>query len=203
MAHRVCVQLANLLSTARIALTPAFVAAVWRAPQVAGLGWVAGILFVAIAASDVFDGRLARRYGSASNRGRVLDHLADIGFLLCALCTYTLQGVTPWWVPAAVGGAFAFYVTDSWARRASAAAPLIGSRVGHLGGICNYVLVGLLAFNNTAALHLVSPGLLAILFWLVPLYSTAAVVSRMLAWRLPGQTTVAAGPCASCEGTRP
>jgi len=202
MPRRLCVQSANLLSAARIALTPAFVAAVWCAPRVAGLGWVAGILFVAIAASDVFDGRLARRYGSASSGGRALDHLADIGFILCALGTYTVQGLTPWWVPAAVGGAFGFYVMDSWAQRARAVPRLIGSRVGHLGGICNYSLVGLLAFNNIAGLHLLPPGLLANLFWLVPLYSTASVVSRVLAWRLPCPMTAAGRPCAHCEGTR-
>jgi phosphatidylglycerophosphate synthase len=164
-------------------LTPAFVAAVWCAPRVAGLGAAAAGLFVLIAASDVLDGRLARRYGSESSVGRVVDHLADIGFILAALSTYVVQRLLPWWVPAAAGGAFVFYVLDSWAHGGSDTPRLIGSRVGHLGGICNYGLVGILAFNNTASLHLLPPEILAKLFWLVPLYSAGSVLSRLLVWR--------------------
>jgi phosphatidylglycerophosphate synthase len=172
-------QAANLVTGLRLALTPVFIALACRA---GAAGWGAGLLFVVIAASDVWDGRLARRYGATSRTGRTFDHVVDIGFILSASSMYAVQSLVPWWVPAAIGGSFAFYVIDSWALSAAAPA-LIGSRVGHLAGICNYSLVGILVFNNTAGIHLLPPALLDKLFWLVPFYSAAAVLSRLAARR--------------------
>jgi phosphatidylglycerophosphate synthase len=60
---------------------------------------------------------------------------------------------------------------------------LIGSRIGHLGGVCNYVLVGVLVCNDSARIHWLSPAFLSLLFWLVPLYSGGAVLARLLARR--------------------
>jgi len=179
LMHRLRLQSANLLTGLRLALTPAFMAIAWHAEPAS---WGAGVLFMVIAATDVWDGHLARRYGSASRAGRTFDHIADIGFVLGALSTYALQSLVPWWVPAAVGGSFSLYGLDSWSL--SAAVPtLIGSRVGHLAGICNYALIGVLAFNNTAGIHLLSAAFLEKLFWLVPLYSAAAVLSRFVGRR--------------------
>jgi len=45
----------------------------------------------------------------------------------------------------------------------------------------NYTLIGVLTFNNSAGIGLLPPGVLTMLFWLVPLYSTAAVVTRLAA----------------------
>lgn len=203
MGHHVRVPSANLLTGLRVVLTPAFVAAVWRAPQAPGLGLVAGGLFVIIAATDLLDGRVARRHGNESNAGRMFDHVADIGFILCALSTYAFQLLTPWWVPAAAGGAFAFYAFDSWAHGGDGPPRLRGSRVGHVGGICNYALVGILVFNNTASLHLLTPDMLATLFWLVPLYSAASVLSRLLAWRPRRRFGAAGRPCVTLGGQKP
>ncbi len=172
-------QSANLLTGVRVVLTPAFIAAGWCADASALCGVSAAATFVIIAASDVWDGRLARRYGSASHSGRVFDHIADIAFILGALSTYALQLLVPWWVPATIAASFAFYVIDSWSLSAAGAATLIGSRIGHVAGICNYVLVGVLAFNDTAGIHALPPPVLAKLFWLVPAYSLAAVISRV------------------------
>jgi phosphatidylglycerophosphate synthase len=178
--HHLRLQAANLLTGLRLALTPAFIALAWHA---GAAGWGAGVLFVVIAASDVWDGRLARRYGSASRTGRTFDHVADIGFIVGASSMYALQSLVPWWVPAAISGSFAFYVLDSWSLSAATARTLVGSRVGHLAGICNYSLIGVLVFNNTAGIHLLTPAFLDKLFWLVPLYSAAAVISRLAARR--------------------
>jgi phosphatidylglycerophosphate synthase len=179
--HHLRLQAANLLTGMRLALTPVFIALAWHAGSA---GWGAGLLFWVIAASDVCDGRLARRYGSAGRAGRIFDHVADIGFILSASSMYVLQSLVPWWVPAAIGGSFAFYVIDSWSQSAAAPA-LIGSRVGHLAGICNYSLIGILVFNDTAGIHLLPPAFLDKLFWLVPLYSAAAVLSRLAAYLHP------------------
>jgi CDP-diacylglycerol--glycerol-3-phosphate 3-phosphatidyltransferase len=172
-------QLANLVTAIRVVLTPVFVAALCLHSRASGGGVLAVLIFAVIAASDVFDGRIARRWGTESSAGRTFDHFADICFLLAALSTYAVLGTVPWWVPAAVGGSFGAYVVDSWARNGSGAAGLIGSRIGHAAGVLNYTLVGILVCNNTAGIGLLSAGVLWKLFWLVPIYSALAVIARL------------------------
>lgn len=169
---------ANLVTLLRIVLTPVFVIAVWRAAHGAS-GWPAAALFAVIASSDFVDGRVARRWQVASAAGRVFDHGADIGFLLVALATYVVLGSAPWWVPASIAASFAFYVADS-IRRDPRRPQLVGSRLGHLGGIANYVLVGVLVGNVSVGLGWIPDGLMRVLFAAVPLYCGASIVSR---WR--------------------
>lgn len=101
--HHLRRQLANLLTGLRVVLTPAFIALA-RPADGGGLG--AAALFVVLAASDICDGRLARRYDSVTRAGRTFDHVADITFILGALTAYAVEGLVPWWVPAAVGAIF-------------------------------------------------------------------------------------------------
>ena len=182
---------ANLLTATRVVLTPLFILTVWVADRSLLLGMTAVLIFAVVAATDVYDGRVARRWRSDSSAGRLFDHFADVGFLVLALTTYVRLGLAPWWVPAAVAGSFGFYVIDSQrgmhrpapATRLPSLPHLIGSRIGHVGGVCNYVLVGVLVCNNSARIHLLSPAFLRLLFWLVPLYSGGAVLARLLARR--------------------
>jgi len=179
MLQRLGPHSANALTAGRVLLTPLFVALIGAAPAAPTRGWPAILVFAAVAASDVIDGRMARRWGSTSSAGRTFDHLADIGFILAALWAYTRLGLVPWWVPAAIATSFAFYVVDSWSRP-RARGTLIGSRIGHIGGVSNYVLVGVLVCNNSAGIGLLGPDHLRVLFSLVPLYSAAAVAARLL-----------------------
>jgi len=190
--------IANAVTAARLLAAPLFIACIVRATATPLAGWVAGLLFVSAAWSDIADGRLARRHGTASDRGRVLDHFADIAFILGSLATYVYLDLAPWWVPAAIAASFSVYVIDSWLgsapslpavasereappAEASERRRVIGSRIGHLGGICNWVLVGVLTFNESAGLHWLPPGIVALLFALVPIYSGAAIATRFLA----------------------
>jgi phosphatidylglycerophosphate synthase len=184
MLQRLRPHSANALTAGRVLLTPVFVALICAAPRTPVLGWLAVVVFAAIAASDVIDGRLARRWGSESTGGRTFDHLADIGFILAALWTYTRLGLVPWWVPAAIAASFAFYVIDSWSRP-TARGSLIGSRVGHIGGVCNYVLIGVLVCNDSAAIRALSESTLHVLFCLVPIYSGLAIATRLSARSVP------------------
>lgn len=179
MLHRFGAHAANLLTALRVVLTPVFVYLACMSDGAFGRGLLAVACFATIAATDVYDGRMARRWGSVSGAGRTFDHLADIGFILTALWAYVVLGIAPWWVPAAIVGSFAFYVVDSWSRAPGGTPNLIGSRIGHLAGISNYVLVGILVCNNSAGVQLLSAAVLDKLFWLVPMYSAAAVGSRV------------------------
>ena len=189
MSARLNHSLANLVSALRIVLTVPFTWSVLVAARL-GTGWLAAGLFALIAISDFIDGRIARRTGTASAAGQVLDHGADIGFLLTAFGAYVALGAVPWWVPASIAAAFATYVVDSL-RRSEQRPSLIGSRIGHAGGICNYALVGILVGNYTVGLNWVPRPLMQALFALVPLYSAASIASRALAG--PRRTALAAG----------
>ena len=175
----------DLLTIGRLVLTLPFVLAFASGVRGhRGAGVAAGLLFAIVAASDYFDGPLARRAGRASDRGRILDNAADILFVEGALIAAVVLGLTPWWVPASIAAAFSFYVIDSWRRTRDAPRPaLIASRVGHWGGVCNYVLVGVLTYNEAAAVHLLGPQMLMLLYALVPIYSSAAIAARVASGR--------------------
>jgi phosphatidylglycerophosphate synthase len=180
MFERLGPHAANALTAGRVLFTPVFVGLICAAPTTPVLGWLAVLVFAGIAASDVIDGRVARRWGSASRGGRTFDHLADITFILAALWTYERLGLVPWWVPASIAVSFAFYVIDSWSRP-TARGSLIGSRVGHIGGVCNYVLIGVLVCNDSAAIRALSDATMHLLFCLVPTYSGLAMAMRLSA----------------------
>lgn len=142
--------------------------------------WIAAPLFAIIAASDVLDGRVARAAGTASGWGRAFDHGADILFVLSCFLTYAAIGVAPWWVPASVAFAFALYVIDARRPGPATTTRRLAGRIGHVGGICNYVLIGTLIGNETLGLRVVPPMLLQALLAAVPLYSLTAVAVRWL-----------------------
>jgi phosphatidylglycerophosphate synthase len=105
---------------------------------------------VLAAASDFVDGRLARRLGSASRAGAVLDVVGDGVFVVLALAGLASVRVVTWLLPAAVvlalGG---LAVASLRARGAADASPPPrtrgrADRAGHAAGIVNYgaVLAG-------------------------------------------------------------
>jgi phosphatidylglycerophosphate synthase len=171
---------ADAITAARLVTTPFFIVCILHAPTSRFAGWTACVLFALAAWSDVADGRLARKRGTASDGGRILDHFADIVFILGAFGTYVYVGIAPWWVPASIAAAFFFYVFDSWIRTSPITPSLIGSRVGHAGGVANWVLIGVLAFNDSAGLRWLSPEFVAVLFALVPVYSAAAIAGSFV-----------------------
>jgi phosphatidylglycerophosphate synthase len=177
---------ANAVTSLRLVLTPLFLWVVQQAYH-GGPCWVAGLLFVVIAASDVLDGTVARAAGSASRRGRLFDHVTDLAFVFSSLLLFVEHGVVPWWVPTAVGASFALYVADSW-RRSDAAArlDLQGTRIGHAGGIVNYVVIGALVGNDVCRFRVLGESALHVLFGMVLLVSAASVLTRLLFWRRTG-----------------
>jgi phosphatidylglycerophosphate synthase len=140
--------------------------------------WMASLIFAVIAASDVVDGRIARAAGTASNWGRAFDHGADILFVLSCFATYAAIGVVGWWVPASIAIAFALYVIDARGSAPATPARRLAGRIGHIGGVCNYIVIGVLIGNETLGLHLLPPWLIRIIAAAVPLYSGASVVAR-------------------------
>src|SRR5581483_11183343 len=119
---------------ARLLAVPLFVAALGQR------GWAALGIFAAAAASDLADGRLARRAGRTTAHGAILDAAADIVFVLAGTTRAAAVGLLSWAVPAAIAVSAGAYATASLRRSRCAHTPL-----GHAAGIVNYAVVGLAA----------------------------------------------------------
>jgi CDP-diacylglycerol--glycerol-3-phosphate 3-phosphatidyltransferase len=97
------INVANALTVGRLVLAPLFVMVyalvdIW--PGTVGLGlslstiW---ILFVVMELTDVLDGMVARRQGTVSDLGKILDPFADVVCRLTYFIILTVAGVMPLW----------------------------------------------------------------------------------------------------------
>ena len=141
MRSQVRSQVPNGLSALRFALAAAWVGLSLHGHQ--GRGAYAA-LAIAAAVSDFIDGRVARRLSVASARGRWLDGVADVTFVLAALSCESAAGAIPIYIPILIALSFSQYVIDSLIIARGRLGP-IKSRLGHWGGIINYALVIALA----------------------------------------------------------
>ena len=136
---------ADACTLLRVVLAPVFVS------TLAAAGGRPSFLPVAVCAvamaSDFADGRLARRFGSASAFGRLFDHGADALFLFPGLAALAALGLVPALLPVAATVAFALYVVDGWRRGGGRRVALSPSRTGAFAGVANYgvAAVGALA----------------------------------------------------------
>jgi cardiolipin synthase (CMP-forming) len=88
--------LPNLLTFARIALTPLFVAAFWLDMPLGR--WVVFGLFLVAAVTDYADGWVARRRNVESRLGQMLDPIADKLLIACALVMLVYMDDIRGWV---------------------------------------------------------------------------------------------------------
>jgi CDP-diacylglycerol--glycerol-3-phosphate 3-phosphatidyltransferase len=90
------VNVANILTVARIALVPVFVVCLVHG----GTGWRLGALaaFGGASLTDFLDGQLARKRGLVTNFGKIADPIADKALTGAALITLSVLGELPGWV---------------------------------------------------------------------------------------------------------
>ena len=142
--------LAHLLTSVRLVLTPVFLLVIEAGQHQPTLlkALAVVVLFLLICASDYYDGPVARALGVDSDLGKVLDNLADITFLLVTLTYLVLANVVPWWIPAAVALAFGQYTVDSWLLAGQRTdLILVSNPIGHWAGILNYIGTGVVALH--------------------------------------------------------
>jgi phosphatidylglycerophosphate synthase len=169
----VLAQIPNGLSALRFALAASWI-------ELAALGHQGRLAFAIVAivaaGSDFIDGRIARRLGVASGRGRWLDAIADVTFVLAAIFSEAAAGAIPFYIPILIALSFSQYAIDSLVMGDRAVGP-VRSRLGHWGGIINYALVITLAIAPPPAL----PGaIMRSLAPLIALFYVAAISER--AW---------------------
>ena len=92
---------ANLVTLARIAASPVFFWLILRARDDGGASWAAVAVAVTFAASDAWDGRLARSTGTVTRAGAFLDPLADKVVVLGSMACLAAIGRVGW-IPVAL-----------------------------------------------------------------------------------------------------
>jgi CDP-diacylglycerol---glycerol-3-phosphate 3-phosphatidyltransferase len=91
---------ANRLTVSRLVLTILFVAALnstWVYGRTAAL-----IIFLLAGVTDFFDGEIARRYGSVTNFGKLMDPLVDKIMMAAAFISLVPLGAIPAWAATTV-----------------------------------------------------------------------------------------------------
>jgi len=169
--------MANALSIGRGLLALPFA---WAMSSASGSAAVAAAFLLGIAiASDLLDGRLARRRGTVSPLGGILDHGADFCFVMAGLVAGAGRGIFPAALPICVAVAFAQYVIDSyWLHRKGS---LRMSALGRWNGVLYFApLVG------DALARLAVPALaplVTLLAWALVVTTLLSIGDRALALR--------------------
>lgn len=139
-----------------------------------------GFYWLAVA-SDLLDGRVARRRGEVSSLGGLLDHSSDALFVASGLGALALHGMIPWPLPILVAAAFVQYALDS---RALAGRRLRTSELGRLNGIAYFALLGVPVVRDALGLGWPSPALVSGLGWLLVASTLLSMADRAISWTL-------------------
>lgn len=92
------VWLPNGLTILRLVLVPVFVWLLFAGPTELSWRLAATIVFGLAILTDLFDGRLARKYGLVSDFGKIWDPIADKALTGAAFIGLSILGELPWWV---------------------------------------------------------------------------------------------------------
>jgi len=117
--------------------------------------WMLALIVVVAIVSDLVDGKVARRTGSASAGGMLFDHTTDCLFVTAGLAGAAMAGLLPVILPVLVPVAFSQYVLDSYFLHRQR--QLRMSSLGRWNGVFYFAPLVMIAI---AALHL--PGVSAL-----------------------------------------
>ena len=173
--------MANALTAVRLLLVIPF--AVLMARGDSGSARFALVVWMLALATDVLDGRIARRTGTVTAFGGTFDHTTDFLFVTSGLFAGALRSAFPWILPCLITAAFAQYFIDSyWIHRH---AKLRGSKLGRYNGIL-YFVPSILDIVIRMGLRFLRPWL-SVLCWLLVLTTLVSMVQRLMFRRLPEQ----------------
>jgi len=170
--------MANALTTLRLILAAPF--AYLMLSEGPGHVVLAALTLAVGIVTDLLDGPVARRRGTASPSGRAFDHAADFAFVASGLAAGAARGAFPWILPLLVAAAFAQYVVDSyWIDRRTTLRP---SRLGRYNGILYFApLAGDILVRG--GFRAVRP-LLTVLVWVLVVSTAVSMSERFLSsWR--------------------
>jgi len=169
--HRIWLTRANGLTLLRLLLAPVLALAVLD-----GSVAVATLLFWLGVATDVADGRVARRFGEVSPYGRLIDHAADASFVTLGTAALAWAGALPVALSPLIAIAFLQYAFDS---RSLGFRELRPSRLGHWNGIAYYVIVAVPIMRDSLGLGWPQAALVEACGWLLVGTTLASIASRL------------------------
>jgi len=88
----------NLISLARILLTPVFIVVALTNPEPSLPRTLAALLFAVLIATDFVDGQIARGRDLVTDLGKLIDPIADKAITGSAFVVLSLLGELPWWI---------------------------------------------------------------------------------------------------------
>ena len=138
----------------------------------------AGVLIALAMLTDLLDGPLARRMGTASAAGGLLDHSCDALFVSSVLAALALSGIVPMLLPVLIILSFTQYVLDS---RALSGQVLRTSVLGRSNGIAYFVLLGACTFPNILSSGLIPPAWLRAAAWVMIASTGLSMLDRLWA----------------------
>jgi len=165
---------ANALTGTRLLLAPALVGSLLAG----AVGWAHGIFWLAVA-TDLLDGRIARRYDEASDLGGLLDHATDAFFVATGLAALALDGQVPLALPPLVALAFGQYALDS---RVLEGRPLRTSALGRWNGVAYFVLLGVPVVRDGLGLGWPPVSLTRTIGWALVASTLLSMAERLRAW---------------------
>jgi len=172
---------AHALTAARLLLAAPFALWMWRGDTASA--WLAAAAIVVAIATDLADGVVARKLGTASAAGRAFDHASDFLFVTGGLLGGALRGAFPLLLPALVAVAFAQYVIDSYLLRRER--QLVMSNLGRWNGVLYFVPVCGDVLVRTGVLDMIGLGVLTPLVgwiaWALVFSTVASIADRLLA----------------------
>ncbi len=182
--------LANGLTLLRLALVPGLVAAI-----LGDAAEIATAIFALAVATDVADGRIARRRAEASSLGGALDHAVDAAFVTAGAAALAARDALPALLPLLVAVAFLQYALD--ARTPEGA--LRASRLGRWNGIAYYAIVAVPLVRDALGLGWPGPRLVLVLGWLLVASTILSMADRI---RLARRSRRARGSPGAGTGAR-
>ncbi|HEY5656458.1 MAG TPA: CDP-alcohol phosphatidyltransferase family protein [Myxococcota bacterium] len=166
---------ANALTLLRLLAAPGLVLAI-----LAGQAGVAALLVALAVATDLADGRVARRFGETTRLGGLLDHAVDATFVTAGSAALAWLGALPAALPPIIALAFLQYAVDS---NLAGAGGLRASALGRWNGIAYYAVVALPVARD--ALGLGWPGVAWVygMGWLLVASTLVSSADRLRALR--------------------
>jgi phosphatidylglycerophosphate synthase len=162
---------ANALTLLRLLLAPALALAILE-----GADRVAAALFWLAVATDVADGRVARRFGEETSYGRFFDHAADATFVTVGAAALVGTGAVPVALPILIAVAFMQYAVD---YRFAGVNDLRKSRLGHWNGIAYYVIVAVPVMRDAMGIDWPGAALIRAGGWLLVVSTIASIAGRL------------------------
>ena len=183
---------ANAITLARLGLAPALVAAILGDAALIGMA-----VFAVAVATDVADGRVARRRAETSALGGALDHAVDAVFVTAGTAALAAQGALPHPLPVLIAAAFLHYAVGARAPDGG----LRGSWLGRWNGIAYYAIVAVPLVRDGIGLAWPGAPLVRALGWLLVATTLASMAGRVTLARRsrrapgsPGAGTAARSP---------